>query len=91
MYGVSCNILKHKKSSDRILLTEQFSNKTFTILLLRTSKDLLHSTGNSAQCSVAVWMGGEFRGEWMHIYMAELLCCLPETIMTLLISYAHIK
>ena len=26
----------------------------------------LRSTGNSAQCHVAAWMGGEFAGEWMH-------------------------
>ena len=30
--------------------------------------DLLYSTGNSAQCYVAAWMGGEFGGEW-HVYM----------------------
>ena len=26
-------------------------------------QDLLYSTGNSAQCSVAAWMGGEFGEE----------------------------
>ena len=36
-----------------------------TLLYLKwiTNKDLLYSTGNSAQCYVAAWMGGEFRGE----------------------------
>ena len=34
-----------------------------------TSKDLLYSTGNSAQCHVAAWMGGEFGGEWIHVYV----------------------
>ena len=34
-----------------------------------TSKDLLCSTGNSAQGFVAAWMGGEFGGEWMHVYI----------------------
>ena len=29
-----------------------------------TDKD----TWNSAQCSVASWIGGEFGGEWIHIY-----------------------
>ena len=28
-----------------------------------TNKDLLSSTGNSAQCYMAAWMGGEFGGE----------------------------
>ena len=33
-----------------------------------TNKDLLCSTGNSAQCYAAAWMGGEFGGEWIHVY-----------------------
>ena len=33
-----------------------------------TNKALLYSTGNSAQCSVAAWMGEEFGGEWIHVY-----------------------
>ena len=24
---------------------------------------------NSAQCDVAAWMGGEFGGEWIHVYV----------------------
>jgi len=41
----------------------------YTLLYLKriTNKDLLYSTGNSAQCYVAAWMGREFGGEWMHI------------------------
>ena len=38
-------------------------------LTWRTSKDLLHSPGNSAQCHVAAWMGGEFGGEGIHVYV----------------------
>ena len=36
----------------------------YTLLYLKwiTSKDLLYSTGNSAQCHVAAWMGEGFRG-----------------------------
>ena len=43
----------------------------YTLLYLKwvTNKDLLYSTGNSAQCYVAVWMGGEFGGELMHVYV----------------------
>ena len=41
----------------------------YTLLYLKwiTNKDLLYSTGNSAQYYVASWMGGEFGGEWKHI------------------------
>ena len=34
-----------------------------------TNKDLLCSTGDSVQCYVAAWMGGEFGGEWKHVYV----------------------
>ena len=42
---------------------------TLLYLTSRTSKDLLDSTGNSAQCHVAAWMGGEFRGMCGYMYM----------------------
>jgi len=43
----------------------------YTLLHLKwvTNKDLLYSTGNSTQCYVAAWMGGEFGGEWIHVYV----------------------
>ena len=37
-------------------------------LTWRTHKDLLDSTGSSARCHVAAWMGGEFGREWIHVY-----------------------
>ena len=42
----------------------------YTLLYLKwiTNRGLLYSTGNSAQCSVAAWMGEEFGGEWIHVY-----------------------
>ena len=33
------------------------------------TKDLLSSTEYSAQCYVAAWMGGEFREEWIPVYV----------------------
>ena len=42
---------------------------TLLYLTWRTRKDLLDSTGNSAQCHVAAWMGGEFGGEWIYVYV----------------------
>ena len=33
-----------------------------------TNKDLLYSTGKSAQCYIAAWMGDEFGWEWTHVY-----------------------
>ena len=43
----------------------------YTLLYFKwiTNKDLLDSTGNSAQCYVAAWMGEEFRGEKLLVYM----------------------
>ena len=43
----------------------------YVLLYLKwiTNKDLLYSTGYSAQCYVAAWVGGEFGGEWIHVYV----------------------
>ena len=30
-----------------------------------------YSTGNSVQCYVAAWMGGEFKGKWIHLYIYD--------------------
>jgi len=45
-------------------IVRELGNDGYTLLYLKwiTSKDLLFSTGNSPQCSVAVWMGGGFIG-----------------------------
>ena len=32
------------------------------------NRGLFCSTGNSAQCYVAAWMGGEFGGKWIYVY-----------------------
>ena len=34
-----------------------------------TSRDLLDSTWNSAQCYVAAWVGGGLWGEWISVYV----------------------
>ena len=43
----------------------------YTLLYLKwiTKKDLLYSTGNSAQCYVAAWMGEEFGRECIRVYV----------------------
>ena len=38
------------------------------------------SSGNSAQCHVAAWMGGEFGGEWIHVYVWLSLVAVPLNI-----------
>ena len=59
---------------------------TLLYLTWRTSKDLLGSTGNSAQCHVAAWVGGEFGGEGC-MYGWVRTRCSPETVTMLLIGY----
>ena len=73
-------------------IIREFKVNMYTMLNFKwiTSKDLLYSTGNFAQCYVAAWMGGEFGREWMLVYMAEFLWCPPETITTLLIGYTPV-
>ena len=43
----------------------------YTLLYLKwiISMDLLYSTGNPAHCYTAGWMGGEFAGEWIRVYV----------------------
>ena len=45
------------------------------------------------QSHVAAWMGGKFRGGWIHVYicMAESLPCSPKTITMLFIGYTLIQ
>ena len=65
----------------------------YTLLYFKwiTNKDLLDSTGNSAQCYVAAWMGEEFGRMDTCIHMAESLHCSPETITTLLTDHTPIQ
>ena len=51
-------------------IVRQFGMGMCTLQYLKwiTNKDLLYGTGNSAQCYVAAWMGGEFWGEWIRVY-----------------------
>ena len=52
------------------VLVREFWMDTYTLLYLKwiTNKGLLYSTGNSDQYYVSAWMGGEFKGEWIHVY-----------------------
>ena len=56
------------KNNIKQTLIKSYSRK-YTLLYLKcvTSRLLLYSTGNSSQCYVAAWMGGEFEGEWIHV------------------------
>ena len=96
------NELTCKVERERInlwLLGERYREGTFKefrvdmyiLLYLKwiTHKNLLYSVWNSAQCYVVAWMGGGLGGEWIHMYV--WLCCSPETITTLLITYNSIQ
>ena len=52
-------------------IVREFGMDTYTWLYLKwiTNKDLLYSTGDSVQCYVAAWMGGEFGRKWIHVYV----------------------
>ena len=69
----------------------EFRMDRYTLLYLKwiTSRDLLYRSWNSIQCYMAVWMGGEFGEEWIHVYawLTYTLHCSPETIRTLLTGY----
>ena len=52
-------------------MVREFGMDIYTLLYLKwiTNKDLLYSIGSSAQCYVAAWMGEEFGGECIHVYV----------------------
>ena len=51
-------------------LVREFGIDKYTLLYLKwITKFLVYNTGNSAQCHEAAWMEGEFRGEWIHVYV----------------------
>ena len=51
-------------------ILREFGMDRYVLLYLKwiTTTELLYNTGNSAQCYVAALMGGEFGGEWIHVY-----------------------
>ena len=73
-------------------IVREFGINMYTLLYLSwiTKKDLLFNTRNPAHCYVPAWIG-----VWGRIdpcmWMAESICCPPETIITLLISYTPIQ
>ena len=64
----------------------------YTLLYLKwiTNMGLLYSTGNSGHCYVAGWMGGEFEGEWIHVYvwLSPFAVHLKLSLCCLLIGYS---
>ena len=52
-------------------IAREFGMVICTLLYLKwvTNKDLLYRSGKSAQCYVVAWIGREFRGEWIHVYV----------------------
>ena len=64
-----------------------FGEVMYTLLYLKriTNKDVLYSTGNSAQCYMAAWMGGEFGGGSVQFRSVARSCpnlCDPMTRIT---------
>ena len=66
-----------------------FTPKTSLCLKWVINEDLLDSTGNSAQCYIAAWMGGVSGENGMCICMAESLHCPPETMTTLFVNWPY--
>ena len=40
-----------------------------TAIFKMEHKNVPYSKGNSGQCFMAAWIGGEFGGEWIHVYI----------------------
>ena len=52
-------------------IVKEFGMNMYTLLYLKwiNNKDLLYGIWDSAQCSVAARMGGQFGREWIHVYV----------------------
>ena len=52
-------------------IVREFRISMYTLLYLKwtTHNDPLYSTGSSAPCYMAAWMGGESRGESIRVYV----------------------
>ena len=61
---MAINIYITKEKENKYYIHEHTANLKHV-----TNKDLLYSTGNSAQCYVAAWMGGDFKEKWIHVYV----------------------
>ena len=61
----------------------------YALLYLKwiTHKDLLYSTGNSVQCYVSAWFGGE----WIHVYIGLSLFTGHLKCTTLLIGSTPVE
>ena len=73
-------------------LIRKFGMDMCTLLNLKriTNKGILSGTGNSAQCYVAAWMGGELRREWIRVHVwLSLFILYLKTITTALIGYTQ--
>ena len=70
-------------------IVREFGMDMYILLYLKciSNKALLHSMGNSAQCYVAAWMGGEFGGEWICVYVQPSPFTVHLKLSTLLIGY----
>ena len=57
------------KEQEGTAMQRPWGQKELEALYLKwiTNKDLVSSIGNSAQCYVAAWMGGESGGEWIPV------------------------
>ena len=66
-------------------MVREFEMDMYTLLYFKwiTNKDLLYSTWTSDHCYVAAWMGGEFEGEWVHVYVYPS----PLTVQMKLLQY----
>ena len=58
--------LQGSKVGKRVV--KEFGMDMYTLLHLKwiSNKDLPYSTGSSAQCCAAAWMGGESGREWIQ-------------------------
>ena len=78
---IQMNLLSEQKETHKlrdqnygchgVRIFRKFGMDVYRLLYIKciTKKDLQYRTRNSAQCYVAGYMGGELRGEWIHVHV----------------------
>ena len=47
----------------------RLSIQTVVLFKMDNQQGPMYNTWNSVQCYMSAWMGGEFGGEWIHVYV----------------------
>jgi len=69
VYSINVGWINKNRINKSILWGQKPLTFIFNSYIKRLPEVLLYSTGNSAQCYVAAWVGMGFGRDWIHVYV----------------------